>query len=451
MALNDLFDQVERKREVYLETLFTLLRQPSISAQNVGVRECAGLLAGIVKEAGMNARILETEGQPVVFAERPHSPDAFTVLFYGHYDVQPPEPLEDWHSEPFQPEVRDGKIFGRGSGDNKGQLLAHVLAVKTWLSTRGELPLNVKMVFEGEEESSSPNLEAFVARNRDLLKADLVYSSDGALHETGVPLVVLGVRGILYVELTARGAKWDNHSGNKGGVVPNPAWKIIDLLHTMRDRHGHVKIEGFYDGVVPAGPATLDLIRRLPFDKEKTRAAIGYDGFDMDAETYYRRLMLEPTFNIAGFTSGYGGEGSKTIIPAQAVLKVDFRLVGDQDPEDVFEKVLRHVEKHAPDVEVRFMGAMKPSRTQPDLPSIQKVIEAVRRAYGVEPMVQPSLGGSLPDYVWTRTLGVPSVLVPYANADESNHAPNENLDVDKFYAGIKCTLSVLDRLSRVGN
>jgi acetylornithine deacetylase/succinyl-diaminopimelate desuccinylase-like protein len=449
MALNDLFDQVERNREAYLETLFTLLRQPSISAQNVGVRECAGLLAGMVREAGMDAKIMETKGQPVIFAERIVSPDAFTVLFYGHYDVQPPEPLESWHSEPFLPEVRDGKIFGRGTGDNKGQLLAHVLAVKTWLATRGEVPLNVKMVFEGEEESSSPHLDAFVAQNRDLLKADLVYTSDGSLHETGAPLVILGVRGILYIELTAWGAKWDNHSGNKGGVVPNPAWKIIDLLQTMRDSYGNVRIEGFYDGVSPPGPATLDLIRRLPFDKQKIRAAIGYDGFDMDVETYYRKLMLEPTFNIAGFTSGYGGEGSKTIIPAKAVLKVDFRLVGDQDPEDIFQKVSRHIKQHAPDIQVKFMGAMKPSRTRPDLPSIQRVVEAVHQAYGMEPIVQPSLGGSLPDYVWTRTLGVPSVLVPYANADESNHAPNENLDLDKFYAGIKCTLSVLDRLSRV--
>jgi acetylornithine deacetylase/succinyl-diaminopimelate desuccinylase-like protein len=449
MALKDLYDHVDRNREAYLKILFTLIRQASISAQNVGVRECADLLAEMVKEAGLDAKIMETKGHPIIFADRIVSPDAFTVLFYGHYDVQPPEPLEDWHSAPFLPEVRDGKIFGRGAADNKGQLLAHVLAVKTWLQTRGELPLNVKMVFEGEEESDSPHLDGFVAKNRDLLKADLVYTSDGALHDTGVPLVILGVRGELYVELTAWGAKWDNHSGNKGGIVPNPAWKIIDLLQTMRDRQGKVTIEGFYDGVNPPDSATMDLIRKLPFDKEKTRAAIGYDGFDMDAETYYRKLMLEPTFNIAGFTSGYGGEGAKTIIPAKAVLKVDFRLVGSQDPEDIFQKVSSHIKKHAPDVQIKFVGALKPSRTGSDLPPIQRVIEAVREAYEMEPMIQPSLGGSLPDSVWTSTLGVPSVLVPYANADESNHAPNENMDIEKFFAGIKCTLSVLDALGKM--
>jgi acetylornithine deacetylase/succinyl-diaminopimelate desuccinylase-like protein len=450
MPLSDLFDHVERNRKPYLDTLFTLIRQPSVSAQNLGIRECAGLLAEMVRDAGMDARIMETPGQPLVYASRLVSPDAFTILFYGHYDVQPPEPLEDWHSAPFQPEVRAGKIYGRGAADNKGQLLGHVLAVKTWLQARPELPVNVKMIFEGEEESDSPHLDEFVAEKRDLLKADLVYTSDGALHDTGTPLVILGVRGELYVELTAHGAKWDNHSGNKGGIVPNPAWKIVDLLRTMRDRQGKVTIDGFYDGVAPPDEATLDLIRRLPFDKEKTRATTGYDDFDMDAETYYRKLMLEPTFNIAGFTSGYGGEGAKTIIPAKAILKVDFRLVGSQDPEDIFWKVSRHVRKHAPDIRIRRLGSFLPSRTRPDLPQVKWITEAVRRAYGVEPVIQPSLGASLPDAVWTRTLGLPSVLVPYANADESNHAPNENLDLEKFYAGIRCSLSVLETLGKMG-
>lgn len=449
MALNDLFDCVEHNKQTYLDALFTLLRQPSISTQNVGIRECAGLLAGMLKQAGMGVKIMETKGHPLVFAERSVSSEAFTVLFYGHYDVQPPEPLEAWHSNPFAPQVRGGKIFARGAADNKGQLLAHILAVKAWLQTRGELPLNVKMVFEGEEESSSPHLGSFVAQNRDLLKADLIYTSDGPLHETGTPVVLLGVRGILYVELAARGAKWDNHSGNKGGIVPNPAWTLIDLLRTMRDPQGKVTIDGFYEGVTPPDAATLDLIRKMPFDQEKIRMAIGYDAFDMDVESYGRKLMLEPTFNISGFNSGYGGEGWKTIIPANALLKVDFRLVGDQDPDDIFQKVSRHVDKHAPDVQIRLIGSMKPSRTRPDIPAVQRVIKAVEHGYGIAPIVQPSLGGSLPDYVWTSILGVPSVLVPYANADENNHAPNENLDIDKFFAGIKCTLSVLEALGKI--
>jgi acetylornithine deacetylase/succinyl-diaminopimelate desuccinylase-like protein len=217
----------------------------------------------------------------------------------------------------------------------------------------------------------------------------------------------------------------------------------------MRDRQGRVTIEGFYDGVTPPDADTLELIRRLPFDLEKTRAVIGYDELDLDAETYYRRLMLEPTFNIAGFTSGYGGEGAKTIIPAKAVLKVDFRLVGKQDPEEIFRKVSDHVRRHAPDVRVERLGGMfRPSRTRPGLPLVQQVTAAVRRAYGMEPLVQPCMGGSLPDSVWTQTLGAPSILVPYANADQNNHAPNENLGLDHFYAGIRCTLSVIDAFGK---
>ena len=289
------------------------------------------------------------------------------------------------------------------------------------------------MILEGEEECDSPHLEEFVARNRDRLRTDLVYTSDGALHSTGAPLILLGVRGELFIEFTAYGAKWDNHSGNKGGVVPNPAWKLVDLLRTMRDRKGRVTIEGFYDGVTTPDAATLDLIQRLPYDIEGMRAVTGYDELDLDSETYYRRLMLEPTFNIAGFTSGYGGEGAKTIIPAKAVLKVDFRLVGKQDPKDIFSKVADHVRRYAPDVRLEQLGSFKPSRTPPDLPIVKHVTEAVRRAYRMEPLIQPCMGGSLPDSVWTHTLGVPSVLVPYANADQNNHAPNENLDLENFY------------------
>jgi acetylornithine deacetylase/succinyl-diaminopimelate desuccinylase-like protein len=446
--MKDLFDSVDRNREAHLQTLFALARQPSVSATGAGVRDCAGLLHRMLQDAGLKAEVLETEGHPIVYAERIVSPERYTILFYGHYDVQPPEPLEAWSSPPFQPEVRDGKIFGRGTADNKGQLLAHVLAVQTWLRSRGKLPVNVKMLFEGEEESDSPHLDAFVARNRERLKADLVYTSDGALHDTGAPLVILGVRGELYIELTASGAKWDNHSGNKGGIVPNPAWALIDLLRTMRDPDGRVTIEGFYEGVTLPDAATLRLLRRLPFDLGRTRRTVGYDALDLDAETYYRRLMLEPTFNICGFSSGYAGKGAKTIIPAAAAVKIDFRLVGSQDPDDIFAKVRRHVERCAPGVTVQRLGAFAPSRTAPDVPEVGWVVEAVHRANGVDPFVQPALGASLPDAVWTRTLGVPSVLVPYANADESNHAPNENLDLDKFYAGIKCSLSVLETLGR---
>jgi acetylornithine deacetylase/succinyl-diaminopimelate desuccinylase-like protein len=449
MDLSKVIEYVDSNRDAFLEQLFTLLRQPSISAQNIGVAECKDLLVGMIEDTGMTVEVVSTPGHPIIYAEHISANDKPTILFYGHYDVQPPDPLDEWISPPFEPTLRNGKIYARGVGDNKGQLMAQVLAVKSYMDVHGKLPVNVKFVFEGEEESSSPNIASFVEAHREKLKTDLVYTSDGPLDASGRPVVLLGVRGILDVELEAHGARWDNHSGNKGGIVPNPAWTLVELLNTIRDKEGRVLIEGFYDDVQPPTEQMMALIRALPFDKDEIRKTVGYDGFDMDSESYYRKLMLEPTFNIAGFTSGYGGEGSKTIIPHKAILKSDMRLVVDQNPDDIFKKLVAHVKKHAPAVTVKRLGDMQPSRTSPELKVVRVVTKAVAEAYGESPILQPSLGGSLPDYVWTKILNVPSVVVPYANADESNHAPNENLEVDKFFKGIRCSCSVLSTLGRM--
>lgn len=435
----------ERKNE-YLDQLFTFLRQKSISAQNIGMEEASQMLLEMLKEVGMDAKILETAGHPVVYGELIKDPEAFTLLIYGHYDVQPADPIEEWDSPPFEPTIRNGKIYCRGVGDNKGQLMAHILALKTYQEVIGEVPINLKFVFEGEEESGSPNLPSFVEEHRDLLKADLVYTSDGPMHESGAPFVILGVRGMLFVELTAKGAEWDNHSGNKGNIAPNPAWELVNLLSTMRDDNGRILIEGFYDDLLEPTESELENISQLPYDAKVIAEQIGYKGFNMSKEEYYRKLTLEPTLNIAGFHSGYAGEGAKTIIPAQATVKMDMRLVVDQDPEDIYEKFVKHVKKHAPNVEVKKFGSMKPSRTSAKEEVVQVVRKAVEKAYKQEPILQPSLGGSLPDYVWTQILGVPSVVVPYANSDEANHSPNENLNVQNFFDGILCTCQVFKEL-----
>lgn len=440
-----------KRKDEYLEKLFTLLRQRSISAQNIGVRECASLLKGMMEEAGIQTRLIESAGQPIVYGEIINDPNAFTLLIYGHYDVQPPEPVDEWESPPFEPSIRDGKIYCRGAGDNKGQLMAQVLAIQTYKEVFGELPINIKMVFEGEEESASDSLELFVKNNKELLKADLVYTSDGPMHDSGAPYVLLGVRGVLCVELTAKGGDWDNHSGNKGNIVPNPAWKLIDLLRTMRDPDGKILIEGFYDDIRKPTHQEVELLKSLPFNQEDVGEKIGFKKLAMDGETYYRKLTLEPTFNIAGFTSGYGGEGTKTIIPSKAGLKMDMRLVVDQDPDAIYESFCKHVERFDPDIEVKRLGDMKPSRTSSGHKLVKVITDAVKASYQKEPILQPSLGGSLPDYVWTQILEVPSVIVPYANFDEANHSPNENMGVQNFFDGIKCTCSVIQSLSKTGH
>jgi acetylornithine deacetylase/succinyl-diaminopimelate desuccinylase-like protein len=284
MTLRNVSAMIEERKEDYLNQLFTLLRQKSISAQNTGIRECAVLLKGMMNEIGIDTRLIETDGHPVVYGELMNSKNDFTLLIYGHYDVQPPDPLDEWVSPPFEPTVRNGKIYCRGAGDNKGQLMAHVLAVKTYLDAVGELPINIKFVFEGEEENGSVNLSSFVEENKKLLKADLVYSSDGSSHESNAPLMLLGVRGMLYLELTAKGGEWDNHSGNKGNIVPNPVWKLFDLLSTMRDSSGRVLIEGFYDNILPLSSKETELLKSIPYDQEELGKKIGYPDLKMDGD-----------------------------------------------------------------------------------------------------------------------------------------------------------------------
>jgi acetylornithine deacetylase/succinyl-diaminopimelate desuccinylase-like protein len=432
------------RRQRDLEDLMGLLRQPSISAQDVGVAECAGLVAGLLREAGLRTQLLPTRRHPMVFGEWTGAPGAPTVLIYGHYDMQPPEPLDAWVSPPFEPTIRDGRLFARGAGDNKGQFFAQIAAVRAWLETAGALPVNVKFLIEGEEETGSPHLDETVAQHRDLLAADLVYTSDGPVFDDARPQVVFGVRGMLYVELTARGARHDLHSGNFGGVAPNPAWALIRLLGTMLDADNRVTIPGFLDAVRPVDERLRRALDAIPLDQEQALGRIGLDRLPPpEGVPYYDRLMTLPTLNIAGFTSGYGGPGSKTVLPATATVKLDMRLVPNQRPDEVYAAFAAHVRRHAPEVEIRRMGSMEPSFTPLDHPFAAPVRRAVARGFGTEPVDVPLLGGSLPDAVWTRTLGLPSFVVPYANSDEANHAPNENIAVARFHQGIRTCAALL--------
>jgi len=449
--MDRIYVYIDNHVDQFIDELKPLLSQPSISAQGIGIRETALLLRRMMEKIGIKTELIETAGSPVIIGEMtsPHGAETPTVLVYGHYDVQPPEPLDAWVSPPFQPTIRNGRIYARGAGDNKGQLFAQLMAVRTHLHVNGRVPINVKFVIEGEEESSSPNLERFVSEHKELLKSDFVYTSDGPVHESGRPIVVLGVRGILYVELTATGANRDLHSGNWGGPIPNPAWLILDLLQTMKDPStGRILIDGFYDKIRSPTEDERNALRRIPLDRRKVAKDIGLREDQLpSAEEFYERLMFHPTLNICGFASGYMGKGSKTIVPSSATVKMDMRLVADQNPDDIFRKFLMHVKQQSQEIEVKHLGQMRPSRTPLDSKFAKPIIESVKQATEEDPLVFPSLGGSLPDYVFTGILGVPSIMVPYANIDENNHAPNENLAVKNFVRGVKCFATVLDRLS----
>jgi acetylornithine deacetylase/succinyl-diaminopimelate desuccinylase-like protein len=447
LDLENVFAYVDEHRQEFIERLIDYVRRPSISAYGEGIREVAEYIAGILNQLGVQARILPTAGWPMVLGQRTDAPGRPTVLLYGHYDVQPPDPLEAWISPPFEPTIRNGRLYARGVGDNKGQHFAQILALESLLACRGALPCNVKVLLEGEEEIGSPQMPSFVREHREDLQANLVLTCDGPVDESGRSRIVFGVRGVLDFELRARGANRDLHSGNWGGVAPNPIWTLVHLLATMKNTRGEVTIDGFYDNVLPLTDVERAALEELPANTEAIKRSLDIEHFDQPLERgYAERLAAWPTFTINGLHGGYGGPGSKTVLPHEAFAKCDIRLVEAQTADEIFAKVEAHVRRYAPEVNVIRNGAMDPSKTPLDSLYAEPIRRGVIAAQGVEPLLVPALGGSLPDYVFTKVLGIPAFGVPYANADEANHAPNENLEVERFIMGIKTGVAMLTYL-----
>ncbi len=443
-SLNQVFEYIDGNREEYIERLIDYVRRPSISAHGVGIAEVADFIAGVMNGIGLDARVMPTSGWPMVFAERHKADGAPTVLLYGHYDVQPPDPLDEWVSPPFEPTIREGRLYARGVGDNKGQHFAQILAIEALLAVQNALPCNVKVLLEGEEEVGSPQMPGFVAQHRDLLTADLVITSDGPVSESGRSVVNFGNRGVLSFELRAIGANRDLHSGNWGGVVPNPIWTLVHLLQTMKNDRGEVTIDGFYDNVEPLSDLERQALEKLEVDIEGVKRSLHLDNLDHPVDRgFFERLMAWPTFTINGFHGGYGGPGSKTVLPHEAFAKCDVRLVESQTADEVFAKIERHVRQHAPNVTVIRQGSMDPSKTPLDSIFVAPISQALEAVQGEPPILEPTAGGSLPNYVFTKVLGMPAFGVPYANPDESNHAPNENMELDRFINGIKTGAAML--------
>ena len=430
-----------------LAGLFTLLRQPSISAQDIGVAECATLVRAGLDAAGFQTRLLPTARHPMIYAERLDAPGKPTILMYGHYDVQPPEPLDKWLSPPFEPTIRDGRIWARGVCDNKGQFFSHISAARAWLDATGSLPVNVKFILEGEEETGSPHLDEVVETHRELLAADLVYTSDGPTLLADRPQIVYGVRGVVSAEITVTGANTDLHSGNWGGVAPNAAWRLVHILASLLGPDNEPLLPGFLDRVRPLSAAQRAAIDAIPLTAAEMLATVGLETLPPpDGVPLFDRLMARPTITINGLTSGYQGQGGKTVLPNLASAKLDLRLVPDQEPEEVLELLRAHIARIAPDAVVTGGHGMRPSTTPLDTPLAGLVREAVRTGFGAEPVEAPLLGGSLPDAVWTKGLGLPSFLVPYGVPDQRNHAPNENMPLARFRDGIRTSAALFGLL-----
>lgn len=448
--LASVYAHVDSERGHFVDRLLEYLRHPSISAHDIGIRDVAERLAGILKAIGLDTSIEPTHGHPMVVARWNGAPGRPTVLLYGHYDVQPPDPLEAWITPPFEPSIRDGRIFARGVADNKGQHLAQILAIESHLKVHGRLPCNVILLLEGEEEVGSPHIAEFIRTHRDRLRADLAVTADGQMHASGRPNLKFGSRGVISFDLRARHASRDVHSGNFGGVVPNPLWTLVHLLATMKNPQGEITIEGFHDAIIPPSAEERAAAASLPLDLPGFLQSLELDRLDAPSDRpFYDRLSFHPTLTLNGLHGGYGGPGNKTVLPNEAIAKCDVRLVARQDPADIVAKIAAHVARHAPEVEfVCTEMGMRPSKTPLTAPLAQPIQRAITSAYGQEPLLYPTGFGSLPGYVFTDILGIPAFVVNYANADAANHAPNENMTLECFHNGIRAGVAILHELGQ---
>jgi acetylornithine deacetylase/succinyl-diaminopimelate desuccinylase-like protein len=443
--MQDIYDYIDQHADEYVQRLQALCRQPSIAAQNRGMAETADMVRALLSGIGAETRVLPTQGYPVVFGQISGEASK-TLSFYDHYDVQPPEPLELWQSDPFAAEVRDGRIWARGVADNKGNLVARACAVEAYQKVRGTLPLRVKFVVEGEEEIGSPHLPAFAADHSALLAADGCIWEAGYKDTQGRPEIYLGVKGILYVELRASGANIDLHS-SWATVIPNPAWRLVWALSTLKDQDEQILIPGFYDAVREPTPEEIDALERMGFDEDGVLRHLGLDRFlkELSGTDLLVKHIFQPTCTICGIGSGYQGTGSKTVLPNQAFAKIDFRLVPDQDPHRIHELLRQHLDTQGfADIEIELLGPEHPARTPMDDPLADVVVDTARQVYGVEPVVYPLTAGTGPMYDLCQKLGIPAVSTGVGNAESNNHAPNENIFVADYIQGIKHIALIMD-------
>ncbi len=433
------FDAHVRGREhEYLDELSELIRLPTVSAQRSAIDETARAVLDRATHAGFNASAERVPGGPPTIIGEQGAGER-TLLVYDHYDVQPPDPLDEWRTPPFEPTLRDGFLFGRGTSDNKGNLMARLQAVEAYKATVGPLPLRIRILFEGEEEIGSEHLADFVRVHGDKLAADGCIWEAGYKDAAGRPTVSLGLKGICYVDLRVRGTRLDAHS-SVGGIVPNAAWRLTWALASLKNERGEITVDGLRKHVREPSVADLALLEALPFDEEGWKRLHGIDAFVGGATgvALKRAYFLEPTCTICGLSSGYQGEGSKTVLPAVASAKVDFRLVPDLTPELVRQLLRAHLDARGfTDVEITPHHGERPSRWPPDTDVAKAAVAANRAAYGTDPVVYPLMAGSGPMAQVCDQLGIPAVGFGSGNAGSANHAPNENIAVADYIDHIR--------------
>jgi acetylornithine deacetylase/succinyl-diaminopimelate desuccinylase-like protein len=454
--MDALTQYLESHQEQFLEDLKAVLRIPSVSTEpqfKEDMLRCARHVADDFKKAGMTrVEIVPTAGHPVVYAEWLGAPGKPTALLYGHYDVQPVDPLELWQTPPFEPTLRDGKLYARGACDDKGQVYMHVAAIQAHMKVNGRLPINLKCVIEGEEEAGSDNLEKFLRDWRTQLDADVIVVSDTGMLGADQPALCYGLRGLCYTQIDVTGPARDLHSGEFGGAVQNPANALCSIIAALKDGDGHITVPGFYDRVKPLTQAERDVLGRVPFDEAGfiheagSPVAFGEKGY-----TTLERVWVRPTCDVNGLVSGYIGEGAKTVLPSFASAKVSMRLVPDQDPKDLFPRFEAHVRKLAPPgvtLKVHDLHSAPPFMTDFDHPMLQAAVRALARSWAKPPAMIRE-GGSIPVMAtFKETHGLPSILMGFGLADDNLHAPNEKYNLTSFHGGTKSCAYLYEELAK---
>jgi acetylornithine deacetylase/succinyl-diaminopimelate desuccinylase-like protein len=447
----DLRETIRDSKDKFIEDLFRLLRQPSVSTQNKGVHECASIVKSMMEDVGITTRVCPIEGTfPAIYGELTSPSAKRTLLFYNHYDVQPPEPLELWESNPFTPEIREGKIYARGVSDDKGDLVSRLKAVEVLRKLGVRLPVNLKFIFEGEEEIGSAHFHDFVSSHKDLLRADACIWESGSRDPSGRPEVVLGMKGILYVELSVKTASTDTHS-MWAPIVPNSGWRLLRALRTLKDENDRILVKGHYEDAQKPSKDDLAALRSMAFDEKEYRKTWGMNRFVGGARglAARRNLIFNPTCTVCGLWSGYTIPGGmKTVNPAEAHAKVDFRLVPNQDPDDILGKVRAHLKRHGfGDVQVKKLNAERPAKTDLASPFAKLVAKTAKRVYGQDASLWPLSPGSGPMASFINYLHLPVASIGVGYYDSREHAPNENIVVEDYLLGIEWIAEIIRRFT----
>jgi len=452
------FDYLKKTKKKRMDELFTLLEYASVSAQSEHQKDlvgCATWLADHLKKIGFKSELHRTKGHPIVYGEYIVDKGLPTVLYYGHYDVQPPEPLELWKTKPFKPVIRNGSIYARGAADDKGQVFAHVKGLEAILKAEGTLPINVKLLIEGEEEVHSANLPAFIKKNKKKLKADIVVVSDSSQFSRTIPAVTFGLRGIAFVEVYVYGPKRDVHSGSFGGAIANPINVLCDMVGKLHDKNGKVTVPGFYQKATKLSKWERTQFRKLPYNEKSYMKSLGVPALQGEKSySTYERTWCRPTLDINGFTGGYQGEGAKTIIPSYASCKITMRLVPNQDPDDICRKIEKHIFRTAPKsvrVKVVRHGGAKGVVVPAEGPWLEAAARAIKAGFGKQPLFTKE-GGSIPVVVdFKEILGLDTLLLGFGLDENNVHSPNENFRVIDYERGCKTAAALPFELAKAGS